>query len=57
MEEMKCPLVQLLKDKSDMLVIPCQIDLTITFVDLAAPNQDHQKMLQNVPTVRVVFQE
>jgi len=51
-DEMKCPLIKLLEKKTDMLFMPEWVDLTITFVDLSSGNGN---MLQNVPTVRVIF--
>ena len=51
--EFKCPLAQLLKEKTDMLAVSEWVDLTLTFVTNS--EIEGEKMLENVPTVRVIF--
>lgn len=52
-DEFKCPLTQLLKEKTDMLAVSEWVDLTLTFVTNS--EIEGEKMLENVPTVRVIF--
>ena len=52
-DELKCSLIQLLKEKTDMLAVSEWVDLTLTFV--ATGENEGEKMLEHVPTVRVIF--